>query len=417
MSRRLLFLLVAFALPQAAWAVPAFARQYGTSCQTCHVAFPKNTPFGEAFRRNGYRFPGGRDEDFRKQEPQKLGADAYKDVFPESVWPGELPAQAPLSVIIQSNAVAGPGAEGNFSLAGLGGTVSLNLASSLGSRLSAWAGVSVTASGNGVPVLGAERIFLIVSAFDRPWLNFRVGRIEPGVFSFSGHRSLGPMPWITTATVGDNPFALEPSQLGVEATGLVSGRGAWAAGVLEGAGLGNFPKEAYLRTSYKLGGMRLDGEPDSGELNLADPAPWREWSLHAGAFGYYGQTTLGVPMVATQDDRFNLVGGDLNAQLRDANLVLAYSFARHRRPLLATPTELRDVHNVMAQLDYVVFPWLVPVARYEVRSEQGVRTQRALLGVYALARANVRVSLMAQALQGTSTFQFDRVTAALSVGF
>ncbi len=76
MSRRLLFLLVAFALPQAAWAVPAFARQYGTSCQTCHVAFPKNTPFGEAFRRNGYRFPGGRDEDFRKQEPQKLAQQA-----------------------------------------------------------------------------------------------------------------------------------------------------------------------------------------------------------------------------------------------------------------------------------------------------------------------------------------------------
>jgi len=30
------------------------------SCQTCHLVYPKLTPFGEAFRRNGYRFPDNR---------------------------------------------------------------------------------------------------------------------------------------------------------------------------------------------------------------------------------------------------------------------------------------------------------------------------------------------------------------------
>src|SRR5207245_9732789 len=44
--------------PRSAHAIPAFARKYGTSCQTCHPVYPKLTPFGEAFRRNGYRFPG-----------------------------------------------------------------------------------------------------------------------------------------------------------------------------------------------------------------------------------------------------------------------------------------------------------------------------------------------------------------------
>ena len=39
-------------------AIPAFARKYQTSCTTCHTAFPKLNPFGEAFRRNNYRFPG-----------------------------------------------------------------------------------------------------------------------------------------------------------------------------------------------------------------------------------------------------------------------------------------------------------------------------------------------------------------------
>jgi hypothetical protein len=47
--------LVAVAPPAAA--IPVFARKYGTSCQTCHTIYPKLTPFGEAFRRNGFRFP------------------------------------------------------------------------------------------------------------------------------------------------------------------------------------------------------------------------------------------------------------------------------------------------------------------------------------------------------------------------
>jgi hypothetical protein len=45
--------------PRRAGAIPAFARKYETSCQTCHVAAPALTPFGEAFRLNGYRFPAG----------------------------------------------------------------------------------------------------------------------------------------------------------------------------------------------------------------------------------------------------------------------------------------------------------------------------------------------------------------------
>ena len=41
----------------AADAYPGFARKYHTSCQTCHVAYPRLNDFGQAFRRNGYQFP------------------------------------------------------------------------------------------------------------------------------------------------------------------------------------------------------------------------------------------------------------------------------------------------------------------------------------------------------------------------
>ena len=80
-----------------AHAIPAFARRYGTSCQTCHIAFPKLTPFGEAFRRNGFAFPG-QDEEFVKQDQIPLGQEAYRQMFPNAVWPGVLPASPPLAI-------------------------------------------------------------------------------------------------------------------------------------------------------------------------------------------------------------------------------------------------------------------------------------------------------------------------------
>jgi len=67
-----------------AGAVPAFARKYQTSCQTCHIVFPKLNAFGEAFRLRGYRLPG-ETEDMVKQPPVSLGAPAYKRLWPKAI--------------------------------------------------------------------------------------------------------------------------------------------------------------------------------------------------------------------------------------------------------------------------------------------------------------------------------------------
>lgn len=45
--------------PQAASALPSYARQTGQPCATCHTAFPELTPFGRAFKLNGYTAGGG----------------------------------------------------------------------------------------------------------------------------------------------------------------------------------------------------------------------------------------------------------------------------------------------------------------------------------------------------------------------
>src|SRR5437667_8090899 len=85
-------------------AIPAFARKYQTSCQTCHIGFPKLNAFGEAFRLNGYRMPK-ETEDQIKLKPVSLGADAYKRMWPRAIYPSDLPGQVPLAVNVKMASV------------------------------------------------------------------------------------------------------------------------------------------------------------------------------------------------------------------------------------------------------------------------------------------------------------------------
>ena len=79
------------------YAIPAFSRQYQTSCTTCHLDFPKLNDFGKAFKDAGFKFPKD-DADFVKVAPTLLGAEAQKQVFPKSVWPGTIPGMPPIGL-------------------------------------------------------------------------------------------------------------------------------------------------------------------------------------------------------------------------------------------------------------------------------------------------------------------------------
>ncbi len=50
-----------FADAQSASALPAFARKYGMPCSSCHEVWPKLSPFGQAFKDNGYQMGNDRD--------------------------------------------------------------------------------------------------------------------------------------------------------------------------------------------------------------------------------------------------------------------------------------------------------------------------------------------------------------------
>ncbi len=91
------FLLVLVLKPAPkAFAIPAFARKYQTSCSTCHNNFPELNDFGEAFKKNGFKFPKD-DETFVKEPPVLLGAEAQRENFPNVIYPGEIPGTIPIS--------------------------------------------------------------------------------------------------------------------------------------------------------------------------------------------------------------------------------------------------------------------------------------------------------------------------------
>ena len=64
---------------------------------TCHVDFPKLNDFGKAFKDAGFKFPKD-DEDLIKVAPVMLGAEANKQNFPKSVWPGSIPGMPPVGL-------------------------------------------------------------------------------------------------------------------------------------------------------------------------------------------------------------------------------------------------------------------------------------------------------------------------------
>src|ERR1700730_2910950 len=79
------------------YAIPAFSRQYGTSCSTCHVDFPKLNDFGKAFKDAGFKFPKD-DETFIKIPPVMLGAPAQAELWPHTIFPGTIPGLPPIGL-------------------------------------------------------------------------------------------------------------------------------------------------------------------------------------------------------------------------------------------------------------------------------------------------------------------------------
>ncbi|MBI3402190.1 MAG: hypothetical protein HY048_12285 [Acidobacteria bacterium] len=437
-ARAVLALLVLAATESTALAVPAFARKYQTSCQTCHIVFPKLNAFGEAFRLRGYRMPGETAE-MVKEPPVSLGAPAYKQLWPDSVWPGEISSAVPLAVNVKLGDV-------NASTLNEDGTVTsvkndlqfpreVNIfgAGTLGDHVSYLAEMTFSENPNGSVTVELEHARV---DFDSPFgpedlFHFRLGKFAPNVAD--GFQEM----WISTDAAIDSVFAYNPIGInggtglagdvspspialpdrvrGIEGYGMINHRALWVAGVVNGVGPsptdttgrfdGNNAKDVYARFDYKIGGMGLDG--DMG----GRPAPeknWRDDSLRLGVFAYRGDASnINFPVTTEeglntniQDAHFLRTGLYASLFFKDLNVFGVYLHGSDSLQTFDAETAARlgtvepDFHAWFTQADYLFYPWLQGSFRYETVTPADPSVPSLRTGVFnasALIRANVKV--------------------------
>ncbi len=380
------------------YGIPAFSRKYKTSCSTCHIAFPKLTAFGEAFRRNGYQFPDGGDAAATKEEPVSLGAEGSKRAFPDAIWPNTIPGSVPIGIVAELEATYTPNETPKWNFSPLEGEVEVLTGGTLGEDISFYGEVEIV--DDAIEIERANITFSNLFGGTTAMANLRIGKFEPGVFSFSNHRRISPRYGITTNTLGNNKWSLESTQKGLELNGVIGqGRLGYNLGLVEGRkNVANSQKDVYAHVTYKVGGMRLDGVvPEGAQSPLTASHPWQDNSVTFGGFVYSGTATLdgsndNKPNV---DDSFTMAGGDVNIWYDRLNLIGAFTVQSDDKPFVSTPGTSSTNTSFMVEGSYIIYPWLVPLARYEsskVKDAVNPET-RIISAIQFLVRANVRVAL------------------------
>jgi hypothetical protein len=443
-------LIVYFVGARDAGAVPSFARKYQTSCLTCHTVFPVLNPFGEAFRRNGYRFPsqnGSVDSDAIKASTIAMGQEEYTKSFPDSVWPSKITEAVPLSVMFNGNVPlnlpnsdAKSSAGNVFTWGGIQAEFHLFGAGAFNDSLTYFTQLTLADDGT----FDIETGYLLWNDIVGPphLLNLWVGRLfAPQLTSFGLHSdylSDTVQPAVSVAGLYNPSAAFTLGQGhtdGVELNGIAAHRFGYALGwvassAASGLSLPN-AEDVYAHVGVKSGGVALDGEGKFGP-NVPDPRkPWAEKSITVDAFAYHGLTRLdngtgtvagGMAAPVLQNDRFNAIGAAVHGQYDSLLVTAGVQIEKHDAPYQGTAATANPAGTAFpgvpsyanatgvvsyGEIDYVVWPWLVPGVRGEYTrlsldsSAPGVDPRnggaagfgRLIPGVAMLVRPNVRLIL------------------------
>jgi hypothetical protein len=379
-------------LATPAHAIPAFARKYGTSCLTCHTVYPKLTPFGEAFRRNGYLFPGI-DSDYVKQETVVLGQEANKKTFPNSVWPGSIPISVPMAIGANGQGFVIPKSDSTAGRAARPGTV-LDLhdlvaeghiwaGAALDDTITYWAEFTFAGSAD---VENAQVLFNDLLG-PKHAFNLIVGKGFPNVTPFGPHSSYLADQMVPNAPIGDllgntSAWQLVDHYTGLELNGMIGGMVDYAVGLNAGAsGIAAPTEDFYGRLGVKLGGMREDGEGSKGPADTFKP--WAETAVHAYGFAYHANTFLDTTAGAPAgNDVSTTFGLGARAQLESLELNAGWYHDKHNHGTDVASEATAKVF--FAELSYVLFPWMVPAIRVEnIALDTNDATGVALPGVNA----------------------------------
>lgn len=390
-----IIVLALFEASRDSYAIPAFARKYQTSCATCHNNYPELNDFGEAFKKNGFKFPKD-DETFVKEPPVLLGAAAQKQAFPNTIYPGEIPGTIPIGFRYSGFATINskqPVALGFLPRTDIftPNTFTILAAGSMGTNLSFWIDDDISTGGSGADGgLGDGYIkyndlghYLHLP---KDALNVRFGQFELDL-PFSQARSINPTDYdiYDQASVAqqqgttNNPFIFAAPQRGIEFGGYPNdGNFTWSVSFVNGSNdqpaMRN-SKDVYFRVSQKF---NLDRDRNSRkEIQAAGATgPKDHTSIRLGAFYYYGRNALNqdgslLPGFGILREPFYRVGGDFRFKYNKLELY-GLGMYGHDTNLFADPASLTLLQAApvtftggFVQANYWIHPWMIAIMRYD----------------------------------------------------
>ena len=406
--------------PNEADAIPAFARKYQTACQTCHVIIPKLNSFGEAFRLNGYRIPDV-DELYVKDEPLVLGAEPWREQFPDAILPAHIPGMPPIALRL-INDFQYTGSDG-----GIGGNpetrsnfefpheVELLTGGRIGESIGFFGEIEWK-QGGGADI---KQGYLILNP--KPRLGVRIGVMDQQLLLShnnttriqKNHPLWGnkkPSDWgiggLEKSSVG---FRAQDNQAGIELSGFATPRIQLGGGLVNGNGGKTFDnnnhKDLYVKAKFKFGGRDFLGRfADDEEISMETQrtGSWVDNSFLLEAFGYFGEWSASDP--ATDDNSFNQVGVAGRYSIDDFDLAAGVIRSHHDNPWFTAPATETHSTAWFAKAEYMAYPWLMgrmifesldwdePPGSFVGPGYSGSLDQsRILFGPIIALRANIRV--------------------------
>ena len=388
-------------VPEEAQAIPSFARKYKTSCTTCHIAIPKRNAFGEAFRRNGFVLPKG-DAQLTKEEPVSLGAEGWKEAFPDAIWPGVIPGSFPIAAYVHTRMIYEP-------LRPAGQRIGFDMPHELELLFGSAFGNDVGVFGEwiafeaGQNAVGLVRFFFQFNDVFGPKdaLNIKVGRFEPGITSgyMNANRITMDRP-ITIDYRASGDWRPRDSQAGIELNGILANNFEYALGVVNGEGKALISphkdrKDVFARVAYKIGGMGLDGSGADVELKETDN--WVDNAVTIGAYSYLGNInkTPAAP-ARPYTNNFDRFGFDVRAGYQRFELTGGLITGEDENPF---GDRKKLTHTAyFGEIDYIFYPWLIGVFRVnradsKLASDDRDKYWEINPNITILYRANIRFSI------------------------
>ena len=427
-------------------AIPAFSRKYQTSCTTCHNDYPELNDFGEAFKKNGFKFPKD-DESFVKEPPILLGSKAQKEAFPGAVYPGEISGSIPIAFRYSGNFnynASRPIEAGFLPRTDLfvPNTFTIIGAGSFGPSLSFWIDNDISAGGSNAAAFLGDGYLKVNDlghslGLPKDTLNLRMGQFELDLpitqartinltpYDVYSQASIAPVSNAACATIGsppgtpcttNNPLQFGIPQRGIEIGGYPNdGNFTWSVAVVDGSNNGpalRSSKDVYVRVSQRF---NLERDPESrNAVQAAGPTgPRDHTSIRFGAFYYYGNNALNMdnslfPGFGTVHEPFYRAGGDFRFKYRHFELygVGMYGHDQDLVPNAATGVGYLRTSPVtftggFAQAQYWIYPWVIALMRYDFVNSptdfsNGISRyntrNRFSPGVQFLVRANIKVA-------------------------